>query len=273
MGIKEFLEEDLGTGDVTSETLLGDEVAVGVITAKQDCVVAGLEEAVDVFRRLGLEPEALVNDGQRVDADRDVLSVNGLARPILAGERLALNILSRMSGIATQTARLVELVREHGDSVRVAATRKTTPGFREYEKKAVVLGGGDPHRFGLYDSILIKDNHLKMVGGVAEAVKMAKQAGFTCKVEVEVENLGDAILAVESGADIVMLDNMAPHECAEAYDAIKQLDPKVTVEISGGITPENITDYCRAADVISLGWLTHSVPSVDFSMYLEPDEE
>jgi nicotinate-nucleotide pyrophosphorylase (carboxylating) len=172
----------------------------------------------------------------------------------------------RMSGIATQTKALVERCRKMNPHVRIAATRKTTPGFRYFEKKAVMLGGGDPHRYRLDDAFIIKDNHLRIVGSVKEAVRRAKKGGFTKKIEIEVENLRDALEAVNAGADIIMLDNMTPKEAEETAKKIKEIKKSVIVEISGGITPDNIIDYAKFADVISLGWLTHSTKAVDFSL-------
>ena len=158
-------------------------------------------------------------------------------------------------------------MRKANGKTRVAATRKTTPGFRYYEKKAVILGGGDPHRYRLDDAILIKDNHLRVVGSVSGAVLRAKEASFTKKVEVEVESLGDAKVAAEAGADIILLDNMSPQQARECAEAIKTIDPRILVEVSGGITPESAPKYAEAgADIISLGWLTHSSRAVHFSL-------
>jgi len=153
--------------------------------------------------------------------------------------------------------------------VRVAATRKTTPGFREFEKKAVVIGGGDPHRAGLFDAVLIKDNHIKMAGGVIEALRRAKSGSFTKKIEIEVENATDAMTAVKNGADIIMLDNFGPDEVRKLSAELRKLNPDVLIEASGGIRPENIEQYAAGADIISLGLLTHSIKSIDFSMEIE----
>jgi nicotinate-nucleotide pyrophosphorylase (carboxylating) len=150
--------------------------------------------------------------------------------------------------------------------VKVAATRKTTPGFREFEKRAVVLGNGDPHRFSLADAVLIKDNHIKLAGGIAEALERARNSSFTKKIEVEVENEEDAMTAVKAGADIIMLDNFPPSKARRIYVRLKRERPEVMVEVSGGIRPENIERYADAADVISVGWITHSAKSIDFSM-------
>jgi len=267
---REFLREDIGSGDITSELVVpADAMAKGTIAAKEDCVLAGVSDAAAVFEELGAEAVVLVEDGSHVKAGQKVLAVSGTARSLLAGERLALNLVMRMSGIATLTDELVTKARKSNPNVRVAATRKTTPGFREFEKRAVVLGGGDPHRFGLDDAILIKDNHIRIAGGVEEALRRAKRSSFTKKVEIEVENERDALLAVEGGADIVMLDNFSPEEAKRLHDKVKALRPGVLVEVSGRVRPENIEAYAPAADIVSVGYITHSARSVDFSMTIE----
>ncbi|MDD3493501.1 MAG: carboxylating nicotinate-nucleotide diphosphorylase [Candidatus Thermoplasmatota archaeon] len=265
--IRRFLAEDLGErGDITSDALLTDQVGEGYVIAKQDCMVAGLAEATAVFAHLGLQVEQMAKDGEQVDAYQKVLRVTGSARDILAGERLALNIVARMSGIATLTHRLVETVHRKNPKVQVAATRKTTPGFRRYEKKAVELGGGMTHRWGLYDGIIIKDNHLRFMS-IREAIRKAQQIG-DLPVEVEVECMEDAVIAAEEKADIIMLDNMNPAKGKLAASEARSVYPEVKIEVSGGITPDNITNY-TFANIISLGWLTHSVNSADFSLDLE----
>jgi len=269
--IQDYLREDIGSGDITSELVVPSGAkARGRVVCKQDCVLAGCREALEVFASLGTEAEAVKEDGARVSKGETVLVVSGPARSVLAGERLALNFLMRMSGIATLTDDLVARCRRINPDVRVAATRKTTPGFREFEKRAVVLGGGDPHRSSLSDGILVKDNHIAVAGGVGEAVRRARSASFTRKVEVEVEDEGGALEAVEAGADIVMLDNFAPEQAKQLAAKLKAKNPLLLIEVSGGIKPDNIEAYAAAADIISLGWLTHSVRSGDFSMSVEP---
>lgn len=265
MALKDFLREDLGKGDITSKALLGKEKAEAVIIAKEDCVLAGLEEAQGIFRLLGLKTSTVFVDGQRVRVGDRVLRIEGLAKSILAGERVALNFIMRMSGIATKTMDLVQRCKVINPDVVVAATRKTTPGFRYYEKKAVTLGGGYPHRYGLDSEFLIKDNHLEIVGSISEAVKRAKAKGKGKKIEVEVANEPEALEAARSGADIIMLDNMTPEAGADIAAKIRELCD-ASIEASGGITPDNIEGYARYADTISLGWLTHSYKSMDFSL-------
>ena len=266
----DYLREDIGSGDVTTELLVPrDSRAVGQITAKEGCVLAGAKEAADVFAELGASSEHMVGEGASVTEGTVVLVVRGPTRALLTGERLALNFLMRMSGIATLTGELLARCRKANPDVRIAATRKTTPGFREFEKRAVVLGGGDPHRFGLDDAILIKDNHIAVAGGVREALRTAKNASFTKKVEVEVENAEDAMVALEEGADIIMLDNFDPEEGRRVAEELRKRLPDIVIEVSGGIRPDNIERYAGFADVVSLGWLTHSIRSIDFSMTIE----
>jgi len=268
--ILEYLKEDVGSGDITSELVVPpDQMARGYVICKEDCVVAGLEEAAMVFKELGAKTVRAAEDGSEARKGVIVLEVVGPARAMLIGERLALNFIMRMSGIATLANGLVTKARRVNPDVRIAATRKTTPGFRDFEKKAVMLGGGDPHRSGLYDAVLIKDNHIRIAGGIAEALRRARKGSFTKKVEIEVETPEDARLAVQEGADIVMLDNFGPEKVKEVAAELKHLNPDVLIEASGGIKPEDVERYAEGADIISLGWLTHSVKSMDFSMEIE----
>jgi len=265
-GIRDFLREDIGQGDITSEALIGDRRGSGRIVSRQRCVIAGLREAAEAFTLLGLEVTSLVKDGDKVQPGAAVLEVHGRLGSILTGERVALNLLMRMSGIATATNEVLASCRARNPGIIIAATRKTTPGFRRYEKRAVALGGGDPHRFGLDDGILIKDNHLAVVGSITAAVQAGKKVSFTKKVEVEVTDLEGAEEAARAGADIILLDNMTPKSALACCRAIKAIDPRIIVEASGGITPETAPEYAASVDVISLGWLTHSARAADLSL-------
>ncbi len=265
MALKDFLREDLGKGDITSKALLGKDKAEAFIVAKEDCVLAGLEEAQGIFGLLGLKTSTAFVDGQRVKKDDRVLHIEGLARSIMAGERVALNFIMRMSGIATMTMNLVQKCRIINQDVVVAATRKTTPGFRYFEKKAVTLGGGHPHRYGLDSEFLIKDNHIALVGSITESIRRAREKGKGRKIEVEVTNEEEAMEAARADADIIMLDNMDPDTGAKIAGKIRETC-KASIEASGGITPDNIEGYAKFADTISLGWLTHSYRSMDFSL-------
>lgn len=265
--IDRFLKEDLGReGDITSESLFTNEDAQAEIIAKEDCIVAGLEEMGIIFERTGSETRPQANDGDFVKRDTIVAKIKGPIRSILKGERLALNMMSRMSGIATETKKLVDICQKINPNVTIAATRKTTPGFRKYEKKAVVIGGGEPHRFGLYGAVMIKDNHLKLIGSVEEAIQRVNKKIHNKIIEIEVENEKDALIAAKLDVDVIMLDNFVPDLGKNTAKKIRKTNPNILIEISGGITQKNIEEYASFADRISLGCLTHSIKSKDFSL-------
>ncbi len=265
--IEAALREDLGAaGDVTSAAVIAaDSRATGRLVARQAGRIAGLEIALDVFRTLdpGVGVSVDVSDGVDVAAGTPLAVVRGLARPMLTAERTALNILTRLSGIATATAAAVALAAPHG--TRVACTRKTTPGLRALEKYAVRAGGGTNHRFGLHDGVMIKDNHIVAAGGIGAAVARARQAvGHMMKVEVEVDSLDQLSEALDAQADAVLLDNMPP---ATVAAAVEMVDGRAVTEASGGIAPDSVGDYAAAGvDVVSLGWLTHSVTGLDIAL-------
>jgi nicotinate-nucleotide pyrophosphorylase (carboxylating) len=267
--IDRCLCEDLGAGDLTTNsTVPAGTVSTGYILAKEAGVVAGLPLAEMVFRRLdpSVEFRAIARDGDRVERGLVLAEITGKARAVLTGERLALNFLQHLSGIATRTARLVEMV--SGEKARIVDTRKTTPGLRMIEKYAVRVGGGHNHRFGLYDAVLIKDNHIKMAGGIKKAVLAARLGSpHTARIEVEVEELAGVREALKAGADIIMLDNMDPQAMREAVDLVAG---RALVEASGGIGEESIRRVAAAGvDLISVGALTHSVRSLDISLDLK----
>ena len=265
----EFLEEDLGRGDITSRAVIprGSRAAAHVV-ARQPGVAAGVEESLILCDIAGLVGEPLKLDGEDVAVDDAVLWLDGAARDILGVERTLLNLLGHMSGIATQARGAVESVR--GTGARVAATRKTMPGLRWFEKKAVQIGGADPHRFELADSLLIKDNHLVIVTDVGEAVRRGiAGSSFTQKIEVEVESLDDAMVAAGAGADALLLDNMTADEIRSVVAALEEagLRNQVTLEASGGISLAELREYAETVvDVISMGQLTTSAPFFDFSL-------
>jgi len=342
--LRSYVADDLGAGDATTMTSLTDPHlrVAAVMVCHGHNVIAGLGympallEEVD--RALGREggPDAdcmlLAADGERFPPGTDLLRLEGPAGVVLAFERTALNLMSRMCGIATVTADLVARCREVNPRVVIAATRKTTPGIRFFEKRAVQLGGGSAHRYGLFDMVLIKDNHGELAGGIAQAVGTAISrmgesgggalpgddgkvkarggagtgaaagalglaailaeagrslpgttkdaardgaplvfppapfAGRPLAIEVEVPDCGTAIEVAALGVDVVMLDNFTPEEAARTYADVKSAHPGVMVEVSGGLTPDNIVDYAAAADILSVGWLTHSAPGADLSM-------
>ncbi|MDD1720894.1 MAG: carboxylating nicotinate-nucleotide diphosphorylase [Euryarchaeota archaeon] len=261
--IERFMAEDVGFGDITTAMLPDIDGAADLI-AHEDGIVAGLHEAQSVFNYCNVTTSPLCNDGDIVNANDTVTRLSGRVRDILVAERVALNLLCRMSGIATLTQRC----KLAAGSVTIAATRKTTPGFRYYEKKAVAIGGGDPHRYSLSDSYLFKDNHLNVLS--IEDV-LSKKTFFTKKVEIEVEAVEDCLKAAQLGADIIMFDNMETNEVISAVTALKEqgLRDSVLLEASGGITLDNIRDYASTGvDVLSLGYLTHSSAWLDFSLEL-----
>jgi nicotinate-nucleotide pyrophosphorylase (carboxylating) len=267
-----FIAEDSPFGDVTSDLLIPpDASCTGVIRSRQAGVIAGLEEAAFLFTHFGARAVQAVEDGEQVSSGTVLLSVSGPARAVLLVERTALNIIGRMSSIATMTHRAASLISVKNPSCRVAATRKTAPGLRALDKKAVQLGGGDPHRFTLSDGILIKDNHLALVS-LGEAIEKGKTHSFTRKVEVEVESLMQAVTAARAGADILLLDNMTTDEISRVVSLLKK-EEKMTgliIEVSGGITLENVSGYAiPGVDVISMGSLTHSVVNFDVGLDID----
>ena len=269
--LKQLLAEDVGQGDVTTAAIVPERQTVDAsIIAKESGTVAGIEEILILAEALGLEGEAYISDGGKIERGQAFLKVSGDAQTILSAERMMLNLLSRMSGIATATKRLVEKLQEARMATKVAATRKSAPGLLYFDKKAVLLGGGDPHRLHLDDTILIKDNHITVVGSVEAAVKKAKQnASFTKKIEVEVTNVADALTAAKAGTDIIMLDNFSPKQVKQAVETFKKAGffGKVLLEASGGITEATLVEYASAGvDVLSLGELTHSVRALDISL-------
>jgi nicotinate-nucleotide pyrophosphorylase (carboxylating) len=269
--VRTFLSEDLGFGDITTDSIIDEDVQVEArVVCKERAVIAGLKEASKVFTILGCTVKLLVKDGSIVKSGTPVLQVNGFCGAILKGERTALNILMRMSGIATVTESVLSKARKVNPSVRIACTRKTAPGLRYFDKKAVEVGGGDTHRLRLDDCILIKDNHLRIAGSVKDAVKKVKEkVSFTKKIEVEVENIDQAIEAAEAEVDIIMLDNMTTQEILVARQEFEKKDrhKRVLVEASGGINQKNVIEYAKTGvDIISMGSLTHSVKSINLNL-------
>jgi nicotinate-nucleotide pyrophosphorylase (carboxylating) len=264
------LLEDLGSGDVTAEAVVPDDaLGLATITQKAPGVVFGLDVAGEVFRQTGAgELEALAPEGEwRDDVPAAVARTEGPARALLAAERTALNFLCHLSGVATLTARFVKEI--EGTGARVLDTRKTTPGLRALEKGAVAAGGGTNHRMGLYDAILIKENHAALAGGVGEAVRRAREAQPGLPVEVECRNLDEVRQGADAGANRLLLDNMSPAELREAVAAARAANGGAELEASGGITLENVAEVAATGvDFVSVGLLTHSAPALDLSMIL-----
>ena len=272
--IKYMLREDEGFGDITSNALIPEnKVFYAKLISKDDGILAGIEIIKEMFLEYGITIISSKNDGDKIAKGDILLEIEGNARKILLLERTALNLLMRMSGVATVTNRIVAKVKEVNPKIRVAGTRKTAPALQKFDKLAIVIGGGDPHRSALDDMVLIKDNHIAVVGSVEDALKLAKEnVSFSKKIEIEVESVEDAIIACENGADIVMFDNMSPDEAQNTLDILvkKGLRDNVLIEISGGNTEDNILDYAPLdVDIISLGSLTHATPSLNFSLDMD----
>jgi nicotinate-nucleotide pyrophosphorylase (carboxylating) len=267
--VRRALAEDLGWGDVTTEgTIRPEQRARGRIFAKSSCVIAGLDVAAETFRQLDPAVSFHVRraDGDRCAAGDVVAEVQGFAAAMLTAERTALNFLQRMSGIATLTRCFVDAA---GGSIKILDTRKTTPTLRALEKYAVRAGGGMNHRGALDEGILIKDNHIRLAGGVTEAIRRMKAAGQQMPLEIEAQSLQEVDLAIASGADVILLDNLST---SEIHEAVRRIAGRAKIEISGGITLERIPELARTgADYVSIGALTHSAVATDLNFELQPD--
>jgi len=264
--IEQTLVEDIGTGDITTNSIIHPSLhAHGIIKTSENGIIAGLNIASLVFKKLDskIDFQCKVNEGQEVSIGEILVKIHGPAQAILKGERIALNFLQRMSGIATMTSQYCHEVKDY--PIRIVDTRKTTPGLRILEKYAVRIGGASNHRFGLYDAILIKDNHIALAGGVKPAIQLAKKnASHTVKIEIEVENLSQLKEVLEESVDIIMLDNM---DLTTMRKAVEMSKGKVLLEASGGITLKTIKAVAQTGiNLISVGSLTHSVKSLDINM-------
>ena len=277
--LKQALQEDLGRGDITTEAILGMSKsspggaiqAQAVLVAKEKFILAGWPIFVRVFQLLGeVQAQTSFEEGAQVEQEVPVGKLSGAASVLLKGERVAMNFLQRMSGVATQTRKYVELVAH--TTAKVLDTRKTTPLWRSLERYAVRTGGGLNHRFGLDDGILIKENHIAIAGGIEAALDACRsRLKHLHKIEIEVRNLEEVSQAINAGAEVLLLDNMSTQQVQEAVQAVKG---RCVLEVSGGVNESNIVKYAEAGvDFISLGALTHSSPSVDLSVILKPDLE
>lgn len=269
--LRHMIEEDIGFEDITTNALINPEVnARAEIISRVDGIIAGVDVAEAIFNEFGLNYSTYKSDGDLIHSGDVLMLVEGNARVLLSVERTLLNLMMRMSGIATLTAKMVKKAKEVNKNIIIAGTRKTTPGLQFFEKSAIKFGGGDTHRFRLDDCVMIKDNHRAMVGNIAQAIEIVrKNVSFTKKIEVEVENMEDAIIASKVGADIIMLDNMNPHEIESILNELNNSDLRenVIIEASGGINPDNISQYASTGvDVISMGFITHSAPAIDLSL-------
>jgi nicotinate-nucleotide pyrophosphorylase (carboxylating) len=271
MKLIEMLAEDIGQGDITTSLIVLESCnAEAKVIAKEPGIAAGIEEAKILLKSLGLRVKTLVSDGEKIKTKQALMEIAGDARTMLSAERTLLNLLSHMSGIATTTRRLVEKVQKTGLETRVACTRKTAPGLLYFDKKAVLIGGGDTHRLHLDDMVLIKDNHIVVAGSVEAAIRRVREkVSFSKKVEVEVTKIDDVLVAAKSGVDIIMLDNFSSEQIEKAVKSLKQVGffGKVLLEASGGITTQNIIEFASTGvNVVSLGEITDSVKALDISM-------
>jgi nicotinate-nucleotide pyrophosphorylase (carboxylating) len=265
--IERWLREDIGHHDVTND-ISGE--TTGRLVAKEGGVAAGIEAAVAVFEYLGVGVETPVSDGDQIEVGDVLVRTTGPARETLRAERVAVNLAGHASGIATKTRRAVDRAHEIDPTVRIAGTRKTTPGLRGIEKRAVVAGGGDTHRLDLSHMVMIKDNHLAELGLEAAVSQFRDRVSFATKIEVEAESAVQAQRAVKAGADIVLLDNFSPFETRDVVDslsgAVEDADRRVLIEASGGITVDSVAEYASTGvDIVSMGSLTHSADSLDCS--------
>jgi len=261
-----FLAEDVGKGDITSNLLPRKKISAKIIS-RQDGIIAGVQYAREIFASKGCQVKIIKNDGSHIKPNETVMIITGTAQAVLSCERTALNLLSRMSGIATQTNLLVQKIKKINSKVNLYSTRKTAPGLRYFDKEAVAIGGGHKHRLTLDQMIMIKDNHLAVSGSVYPLLEKARKKYK--KIEVEVENLHDAVISAQGGATIIMLDNMSPKEISQVVDTLKKLGlrNKVKLEASGGIDSTNIKSYAKTGiDMISVGKITSSVVSLDLSL-------
>jgi nicotinate-nucleotide pyrophosphorylase (carboxylating) len=272
-----FLREDIGQGDLTSQYTVDEDLksTSQIICKSEFAIVAGLEETKIIFEICNCDSKPLVNDGDIVKRGIRVMKINGNTRAILKAERTALNLIMRMSGIATDTKKFVDIVKTVSKDIKVMGTRKTAPGLRYFDKKSIKLGGGQSHRNTLDELILIKDNHLAVSTSIQSAISNARlKAGKNMMIECEVSNTKSSVEAIKSGADIIMLDNFTPEMAQKTISYLRKfgLREKVLIEISGGVNISNIKDYALALpDMISIGSLTHSSNSIDFSMNMEHD--
>jgi nicotinate-nucleotide pyrophosphorylase (carboxylating) len=292
-----FLAEDLGSGDWASRAIAGQDPVRARIISRGHYILAGASEVSLLFERGDARVQNACPDGSPVGPGTIVMDIRGPGEAVLSRERTALNLLTIMSGVATSTSAMVEKARSANPNVIIGCTRKTTPGFRYFEKKAVVVGGGWPHRYRLDHSVMIKDNHLTVSGGISRALESLKDAKSPVSnpirddisnysslypenaldpwgmVEVEVEDLEQALEAARGGADIIMLDNMDPPLARECADAIRGVRPEILIEVSGGIKLDNVERYAPIADIISSGWIVLGAPAADMSMeIILPDQ-
>ncbi len=264
--LAKFLSEDLGKGDITTNLLPRKKIKARIIS-RQDGIIAGVNYVKEIFLSKGCTVRIIKKDGDKTRSNQTILEITGYAKSVLPCERTALNLLSRMSGIATKTKKLVEKINTVNSKVKLYATRKTAPGLRFFDKEAVKIGGGEKHRMSLDQMIMIKDNHLAIAGSLPRLIIKARKKYK--KIEVEVENQEDALLAASTGVNIIMLDNFSPKEIINTVNRLKKskLRKRVKLEASGGINEKNVMKYAKTGvDMISIGEITNAVTGIDFSL-------
>ena len=272
--ILKFIEEDLGYGDITSNFIPNkNDIIEARVILREDGIISGIEEASIVFELFNINIISKFNDGSTGLRNQVLFHLKGKAQDILQAERLAINFLMKMSGISTYTNKLQSLINKHSKKTKVASTRKTTPGFRYFEKKAVMYGGGDTHRFRLDDCIMIKNNHILIAKGIKNVIQaIRKSRSFSKKIEIEVQNMAEAREALKEKVDMIMFDNFSPEEGKEALDTFRKegLLDDIIIEFSGGIDESNIEEFAKLEpDVISMGALTHSYKALDINLRIK----
>ena len=269
--IERFLNEDISNGDITSDLFIdATSISNAEILSREPGILSGRSEISQIFNHFNIESNWLFQDGDSFSDNSQIVKLNGLSKSILLSERVSLNLLGHMSGIATSTNNAVKITKQISQHTNISATRKTLPGLRKYEKYSVIVGGGLPHRYDLNEMILIKDNHSKLINNLQKSISSVRtQIGSSKKIELEVDSLESAMKAIDLDIDIILLDNMQPEDILKFMNKIKSLPKPPLTEASGGITFSNLESYASTqVDIISMGTLTHSSKSIDFSLQI-----
>ena len=269
--IERFLNEDISNGDITSDLFIdATSISNAEILSREPGILSGRSEISQIFNHFNIESNWLFQDGNSFSDNSQIVKLNGLSKSILLSERVSLNLLGHMSGIATSTNNAVKITKQISPHTNISATRKTLPGLRKYEKYSVIVGGGLPHRYDLNEMILIKDNHSKLINNLQKSISSVRtQIGSSKKIELEVDSLESAMKAIDFDIDIILLDNMQPEDILKFMNKIKSLPKPPLTEASGGITFSNLESYASTqVDIISMGTLTHSSKSIDFSLQI-----
>ena len=269
--IERFLQEDISNGDITSDLFIdSNSISNAQILSRESGILSGRKELTQIFDHFNIKSNWLFQDGEYFNANSQIVTLNGLSKSLLLSERVSLNLLGHMSGIATTTNHAVKITKQISPHTNISATRKTLPGLRKYEKYSVIVGGGLPHRYNLNEMILIKDNHYKLITNLKASINATRdKIGYNKKIELEVDSLKSALNAVELDIDIILLDNMPPEDISKFISKIKSLSKPPLTEASGGINFSNLELYASTqVDIISMGTLTHSSKSIDFSLQI-----